>query len=712
MRRPRSLYFAGILFFAVTAQAHDLPSGNLAALGRIWGIVEYAHPWLGYRDIDWDAAAVRAIDHVRASPNDLTGALTEMFATLGDDASFVRHPCVETAAPAVDRSTRTLASGIVYVAATTSVDANTITMLRGAHTAIVDLRPQPGRCAAPSLSADLVPLLVRGNVPRARVRKVKHHGYRSQDPANTYEQYQSSFVTIGTGFESGANDAQVAKVVFIVNERSVIPPFATALAAAETATFVTAGKFPLASALDHCEMGLPDGMLVTLRTSELVDDDGYVAEPSAMITLDATAPESDVLAAALQLAKPRSARRRASGSSAQRLPDYQWRPDATYAEMNLPPPAYRILAAYRIWNVIHFFYGYPELIGDWHMQLNELIVTLEHATTQHAYELALAEIMTRVPDGQSLVSSKAFLALRGAASPPFRVMPVEDKPVVVDVLLGTATVKPGDELLRIDGRDVAERMAELARYTSASTELTKKYYVARDLPNGAVGSQSVFTFKRPDGTQYDVTLTRGTPPIPDPQAWRILDGNIAYVDLRYLDVEEVPALFEEIRNTHAMIIDIRNSPRGVFVDMGLRMKNGGSTVTSKIRVPELIGGAFDHTELVQDIGNQPFTPYTGRTIALIDERTQSQAEHTALTFNAVAATEFVGSPTAGANGNVTSFVVPGNILVHFTGMDVRFADGRQLQRVGVQPHYRVERTIRGLAEGRDELLEKAIDVVR
>lgn len=705
MRRPRSLYFAGILFFAgavaVRVDAHDLPSGNLAALGRIWGIVEYAHPWLGYRDVDWDAAAVRAIDHVRASPNDLTGALTEMLATLGDEASFVRHPCVETAAPAVDRSTRTLANGIVYVAATTPVDNNTITMLRSARTAIVDLRPQPGHCAAPPLSADLVPLLVRDNVARARVRKVRHHGYRSQDPANTYEQYQSSFVTIGTGFESGANDAQVAKVVFIVNERSVIPPFATALAAAETATFVAAGKFPLASALDHCEMGLPNGMLVTLRTSELVDDAGYVAEPSAMITLDATASENEVLAAALQIAKPRSARRRASGPSAQRLPDYQWRPDATYAEMNLPPPAYRILAAYRIWNVIQFFYGYPELIGDWHMQFGELIVMLEHATTQQAYELALSEIMTLVPDGHSVVSSNAFLALRGTASPPFRLMPVEDKPVVVEVFPDTATVKPGDELLRIDGRDVAQRMAELARYTSASTEPTKKYYAARDLPNGATGSQSAFTFRRPDGTQYDVTLTRGTQSIPDPKAWRILDGNIAYVDLRYLDAEEVPALFAEIANTRAMIVDIRNDPRGAFADTGMAM----------IRIPELIGGAFDSDELVH-IGTRPFPSYPGRAIALIDERTQSEGEQTALAFDALADAELVGSSSAGANGNVTSLVVPGNILVHFTGMGVRFADGRQLQRVGVQPHHRVERTIRGLAEGRDEVLEKAIDVLR
>ena len=43
-----------------------------------------------------------------------------------------------------------------------------------------------------------------------------------------------------------------------------------------------------------------------------------------------------------------------------------------------------------------------------------------------------------------------------------------------------------------------------------------------------------------------------------------------------------------------------------------------------------------------------------------------------------------------------------------TGQVVRHADGRQLQRVGVQPHIRVEPTIEGIRQGRDEVLEAAV----
>jgi len=52
--------------------------------------------------------------------------------------------------------------------------------------------------------------------------------------------------------------------------------------------------------------------------------------------------------------------------------------------------------------------------------------------------------------------------------------------------------------------------------------------------------------------------------------------------------------------------------------------------------------------------------------------------------------------------------MPGGINVNFTGHDVRHADGRQLQRVGIQPDIRVEPTIAGIAAGKDEVLEAAI----
>ena len=71
-------------------------------------------------------------------------------------------------------------------------------------------------------------------------------------------------------------------------------------------------------------------------------------------------------------------------------------------------------------------------------------------------------------------------------------------------------------------------------------------------------------------------------------------------------------------------------------------------------------------------------------------------------------TVFIGSPTTGANGDVTGFIAPGNIRIPFSGHDIRWPDGTQLQRVGLVPDIEAHPTIQGIRAGRDEILERAL----
>ncbi|MBV9613105.1 MAG: hypothetical protein JO091_11570, partial [Acidobacteriaceae bacterium] len=114
---------------------------------------------------------------------------------------------------------------------------------------------------------------------------------------------------------------------------------------------------------------------------------------------------------------------------------------------------------------------------------------------------------------------------------------------------------------------------------------------------------------------------------------------------------------------------------------------------------------------VQKIPTSEKWKYKGKTVMLIDERTEGEAEHAGLLFEAANKTEFIGTPSAGADGDVASFVVPGGITISFSGQDVRHATGGKLQRLGLQPAVNVAPTIAGLRKGRDEVLEKAVEYV-
>ncbi|HVG23112.1 MAG TPA: S41 family peptidase, partial [Thermoanaerobaculia bacterium] len=377
--------------------------------------------------------------------------------------------------------------------------------------------------------------------------------------------------------------------------------------------------------------------------------------------------------------------------SSVKLGAYDWRADASFASTELPSPEQRILAAFRLWNVIHFFHGSRDRLGAWNLSLGTIADKLADAQTRRDYELALAESLAMGRDMAASVETPSLVALHGAAAPPFELMQVEGKPVVT--MSASEQVKPGDELLRIDGRDATLRLNELARYTAEANAV-------RDLAKGAAGTTSLFAFRRADGSQYEVPLARGANVVANPaKAWRILNGNVAYVDARTLD--DLDALFNEVASTRAMIIDLRGEH--VNAELVQRLNVTGNAVTS--RVPVLLGGAYNFADAAETIAATTGARYDRPTIALVDERTPADV---ALALQALARTRFVGTAMAGAHGDTSSLVVPGNITIRFTATELHNAKGR----AGIEPDFMVERTIRGLAEGRDELLDAALAILQ
>ncbi len=55
--------------------------------------------------------------------------------------------------------------------------------------------------------------------------------------------------------------------------------------------------------------------------------------------------------------------------------------------------------------------------------------------------------------------------------------------------------------------------------------------------------------------------------------------------------------------------------------------------------------------------------------------------------------------------------LPDGIRANFAAQSIAHADGRPLQRVGFQPDVYVEPTLGAIRAGRDELLEKSIEIL-
>jgi hypothetical protein len=107
---------------------------RLVGLAKVWGTVKYFHPYLAYRQIDWDKALIEAIPKVNAAktPADYQNAINQMLAVLNDKSTRAEiEPSAQTVAPTA-KLVRT-ENGVLIIEATriAQAAAKDITALNG-----------------------------------------------------------------------------------------------------------------------------------------------------------------------------------------------------------------------------------------------------------------------------------------------------------------------------------------------------------------------------------------------------------------------------------------------------------------------------------------------------------------------------------------------------------------------------------------------------
>lgn len=718
---------------------------RLAHVGRLWGTVRYLHPYLAYKDIDWDAALVAAIPRVREAKTveEYRAAVQGMLDALGDPATeVIEAPPLEAApkpAPGEPKLFRKLddPQGELLVielakfvgatgprelfAALQEIDPE----LERAGTVILDLRgaePGIGLYFVGYALEQLAPGLVGRPIQAPAQRYVLHSGYRPQE-GSASGGYFSGFITQAAEILAPppGRAASRKRVVFLLDETIGVQPLALALQAAGDGRIVFEGTVSDASAVTVRTVDLGEGVKARVRVSEIVPFPGW-SGVRADVEVPKGASDRAFEAALAEARKEWAAP--AAAPAVQPLPDAVYRLDKTYPDMTEPDLEHRQLAVIRAWNVIHRFYPYLHLIGDWDAVLPEFLARMEEAKTGRDYAVTVAEMMARVADGHTFVDGHPELDnLYGNAWPAVRVRWVEDAPVVIQVSEEARQkgIEVGDAILAVDGEDVEARIDRISRTVTASTRPALLNRISAGfLLRGPAGPVTLKVQKL-EGETREVTLARDPrPDMPRPdrgEVVRILPGNLGYVDLTRLSPAEVDGMFETVKDTRGLIFDMRGYPQGTAWAIAPRINTRNAKYGAQFRRSLVTATSEEESEsgfyFSQPLPELPpgVSKYTAPTVMIIDDRAISQSEHSGLFFEMASGTKLVGTATAGANGDVTSFTLPGGIRVGFTGHDVRHADGRQLQRVGLIPDVEVAPTRAGLKAGRDELLEKAVEVL-
>jgi C-terminal processing protease CtpA/Prc len=197
------------------------------------------------------------------------------------------------------------------------------------------------------------------------------------------------------------------------------------------------------------------------------------------------------------------------------------------------------------------------------------------------------------------------------------------------------------------------------------------------------------------------------------EKWTVLDGNLGYVNMGLLQQADVPAAMTALATTVAIIFDVRNYPNGTLYLIAQRL-NPTSRSFVKFTRPRFDQPGTTISDVALDAGSMSANPgyYRGKVILLGDEQTQSHAEFTMMALQTAPDVTIVGSPTAGADGNVSLIALPGGLRTYFSGLGVFYPDGSPTQRVGIVPDVFVVPTLEGVQNGVDEVLERARALAR
>jgi C-terminal processing protease CtpA/Prc len=720
-----------------SAQAPSADSSRiarLASLGQLWVAIREFHPWLGYRSLAWDSALTAAVPRVSAAPDRAAyaAAVAGMLSVLGDPVTRLEPDSAPAAAPSPgepDPRSWWTADSVLVVSLRNPADFADFDRTRDRLTAIADTIRQARRVifdlrASVSgegldwiLGESGIPSLFAPAPARAPDQRGRLHAGVPPENGNTSGGYYAGFYTVnGASVPPGDSMAGSRTAVLLVNERSVVPEALLALHSAGRARIVAEGGITDAGVVRTYRWTMPESLHVSIRLTELLEGGGPQASLADTVVAPSAGAADAGLAAAIAAFAARARPLRLSG------PEWPVARAATVDTAGMaayPALPYRLLAAFRIWAVGQYFFPYRELMGErWDRVLAEAIPRLEAARDSVEYGLALAELAAHLHDSHVRVTSPSLEAALGTAVGPVYVRMIEGQPVIThftnDTLARRAGARVGDVILSVDGEEAHARMRRLARYISASTPQALARIAAIRMMRGVAGTTVRLRVRRARGVVRELELTRS----PDFELtgrtgpwFRVLPGNIGYADLGRLPASQVDAMFDRLRDTRAIIFDVRGYPFGTAWPIAPRLTRADMPVAARFARPNPMSPDTTEratVEFTQALDHTDKWRYLKPTVMLIDERTLSQAEHTGLFLEAANGTRFVGSPTMGANGDVTVIVLPGRVTMSFTGQAVRHADGRQLQRIGLVPDVPVRPTIAGVRAGRDEVVERAV----
>lgn len=359
------------------------------------------------------------------------------------------------------------------------------------------------------------------------------------------------------------------------------------------------------------------------------------------------------------------------------------------------------------WNIFQHFYPYFDVVSvDWKQTLRDsLRESFKDQNEKDSYR-TLSRLVAKLQDGHGNVFHPF---LRYESRPAFRSDWIEEQ-VVITASKDTG-FQVGDILLSIDGVSTKKLLAQSEALISGSPQW-KRYVASNRLGQGEHNTLCKIQIKRGEDILEKEALRHFKGELKEYSKAPIfeVEPKIYYVHLGEATWFEIRNKIEALATAKGVIFDLRGYPNNNHYILSHLLKTP-DTSKEWMQIPLFLYPDQENLSGYLKSGWQlpSLQPsIQGKVVFITDARAISYAESVLSFVEHYRLGEILGQPTAGANGNVNPFMLPGYFSISWTGMKVLKHDGSPHHLIGVQPTIPVKRTLQGVLEGRDEYYEKAI----
>ncbi|WP_336717608.1 S41 family peptidase [Chryseobacterium mucoviscidosis] len=380
-----------------------------------------------------------------------------------------------------------------------------------------------------------------------------------------------------------------------------------------------------------------------------------------------------------------------------------------------------LLELFRYWNYVEYFFAYKyKTDQNWNDVLREMIPKFLAVDNDENYHLSLAELVTKTDDSHAFLFSKLnSINQYGRKNVPVQYSYAEGKLVVTKIFPTIFNeenpLKIGDVIYDVEGLTIPQKINSFGKYLPASNSWGKinksKYlflYTNKDSLELKIERDGINLAIKVK-TYLQKEIIRENPTVPE--KWKFLDDEkkMGYVNMGLIKRSDLNDMFENLKNTESIIFDSRNYPNMTILPLS-RLLLPENKIYYEFIFPET-NYLSKFYRRKNNIGRNNPDHYKGNVVILVNEVTQSQAETTVMMLKQHPKAKVIGGYTSGANGDVISFNIAG-LKTCFTGLGAYYPNGRETQRIGIIPDIIVRPTVKGIQQGKDEIMERALEYLK